>query len=172
MDSVKMHLALTHVPVILSLVGLTMLVISLLKKNETLTKTSHSFLLFSGMAAIPVFLSGEGSEKMVGRLPGVSKTIIERHEELADLAMISIAAAGVVALVALVVQKWAAGAKIFKVLLLFLAVVSGWLMFQTADLGGQIRHTEIRNSTILQNGNETGGEKSGRSNALPAGEDD
>ena len=43
-----MHLALTHVPVILSLAGLIMLAIAFLVKNPTLTKTSYILILIAG----------------------------------------------------------------------------------------------------------------------------
>jgi hypothetical protein len=33
---------------------------------------------------------------------------------------------------------------------IFLAIISGGLMAQTAHLGGQIRHTEIRNRVAAQ----------------------
>ena len=65
MNSVQMHLALTHVPVILSFVGLVMLVAALILKNTTLTKTSYIILIIAGVAALPVFFSGEGTEEAV-----------------------------------------------------------------------------------------------------------
>ena len=157
MNSVQLHLALTHVPVILSLVGLIMLIVAMLRKNPTLTKTSYIILMLAGIAALPVFLTGEGTEEAVEHLPGVSETVIERHEEEATWAMISVAAAGVMALIALFVHKWAVAARPVKILVLLLAVTSGGLMARTAHLGGQIRHSEIRNGVALQNGNENNG---------------
>ena len=154
MNSVQMHLALTHVPVILSMVGLVMLVVALLKKNTTLTKTSYIILIIAGVSALPVFFSGEGTEEAVEHAPGVSEAIIERHEEIAKLAMISIAAAGISALIALFSFRWVFVARLIKLLVLLLAITSGGLMAQTAHLGGQIRHTEIRNGVVAQNGND------------------
>ena len=156
MNSVQMHLALTHVPVILSFVGLVMLVVALLKKNTTLTKTSYIILIIAGVAAVPVFFSGEGTEEAVEHAPGVSEAIIERHEEIANLAMISIAAAGISALIALFSFRWLFATRAFKGLVLLLAIASGGLMAQTAHLGGQIRHTEIRGGVVAQSGNEDG----------------
>ena len=96
-----MHLALTHVPVILSLAGLIMLAIAFLVKNPTLTKTSYILILIAGVAALPVFLTGEATEETIENLPGVSERIIEKHEEVAKWAMISIAVAGLLAVAAL-----------------------------------------------------------------------
>ena len=164
MNSVQMHLALTHVPVILSFVGLVMLIVAFFIKNPILTKTSYILLLVAGVAAIPVFFSGEGTEEAIENLPGVSEAVIESHEEVAKLAMISIAAAGLLALTALFSFRWRSASQIFKVAVLLLAIVSGGLMAQTAHLGGQIRHTEIRNGFALQNNNQADNEQKGNSN--------
>lgn len=157
MNSVQMHLALTHVPVILSLVGLIMLIVAFFIKNTTLTKTSYILLLVAGVSVLPVFFSGEDTEEAIENLPGVSDAIIERHEEVANLAMISIAAAGSLALAGLFTFKRQIAARVFKSVVLILAIASGGLMAQTAHLGGQIRHTEIRSGVAVQNNNEHDG---------------
>ena len=162
MNSVQIHLAFTHVPVILSFVGLIMLIVAFFTKNTTLTKTSYVLLLIAGVSAIPVFLTGEGAEEVVENLPGVSEGIIERHEEVAKLAMVSIAVAGLAALAAFFSFRWQSVARVFKVTVLLLAIASAGLMAQTAHLGGQIRHTEIRNEVAMQHGNEGSGANSGK----------
>ena len=172
MNSVQMHLALTHVPVILSLVGLIMLVVAFFIKNATITKTSYILILIAGIAALPVFFTGEGTEEAIENLPGVSEAVIERHEEVAKLAMISIAAAGLLALTALFSFKWQTTARIFRVVVLVLAITSGGLMAQTAHLGGQIRHTEIRNGVTLQNTNGNDVENNGNTSHQQKKEDD
>ena len=156
MNSVQMHLALTHVPVILSLVGLGMLIVSFLTKNSILTKTSYYIIVISGLAALPVFFTGESTEEAVEHLPGVSETIIERHEEVAKMAMVSIVAGGLLALAALISFRWFLAARLLKVGVLVMTFISGGLMIQTAHLGGQIRHTEIRNGMTAANENERG----------------
>jgi hypothetical protein len=131
-----------------------------------LTKTSFIIILIAGVAALPVFLTGEGTEETVEHLPGVSEGLIERHEEMARLAMISIAAAGLLAFAALFSFRWVLAGRFLKVVVLLLAITSGGLMAQTAHLGGQIRHTEIRNGVAVQNGNEAAelNPKSGNNN--------
>lgn len=172
MNSVQMHLALTHVPVILSLVGLIMLIVAFFIKNTTLTKTAYILLLVAGVAALPVFFSGEGTEEAIENLPGVSETIIEKHEDVAKLAMFAVVSAGLLALAALFTFRWQVAARVFKTVVLILAIVSGGLMAQTAHLGGQIRHTEIRNGVAMQNTNEAGGKNDRNGNSQQEGEDD
>ena len=163
MNSVQVHLALTHVPVILSLIGLIMLIVAFFLKNTTLTKTSYILLLAAAVIALPVFFTGEGTEEAVEKLPGVSDTIIEKHEDVAKLAMFSIAAAGLLALAALLAFKWQI-ARLFKIVTLLLAITSGALMVQAAHLGGQIRHSEIRSGAMLQNANEDSGKNESNGN--------
>lgn len=172
MNSVQMHLALTHVPVVLSLVGLIMLAVAFFIKNSTITKTSYVMLLIASIAVIPVFFTGEGTEEAIENLPGESEAIIERHEDVAKLAMIAITVAGLAALAALFSFKWQLATRVFKVVILLLAITSGGLMVQTAHLGGQIRHTEIRSGVVLQNGNENGGQNEGNAGQQQEKDDD
>ena len=162
MNSVQVHLALTHVPVILSLVGLIMLSVTYFIKNTILAKTSYILILVAGLTAIPVFFSGEGTEEAVENLPGISEAVIERHEEVAKLAMISIAAAGLFALAALFPFRRQVVSRLFKMVVLLLAITSGGLMVQTAHLGGQIRHSEFGNGIAVENRNEADGENEGK----------
>jgi len=155
MNSSQMHLALTHVPVILSITGLLMLIVSYIIKNTILTKTSYFIIMIAGIATIPVYLTGEETEEAIEHLPGVSESIISKHEEIAKWAMISIVAAGIAALFAFFSFKWIAVARVSKVFVLILSLVTGGLMAQTAHLGGQIRHSEIRSGATAQDGNES-----------------
>lgn len=152
MNSAQIHLALTHVPVILSLAGLVMLVIAVIKKNASLIRTAYSFLAIAALVAIPVYLTGENAEEVVERMPGVSEAIIERHEQVALWGLVFIIATGLMALIGLLVSRTLVASTI-KVVVLFLALASGGLMVQTAHLGGQIRHSEIRSNTVAQTEN-------------------
>jgi hypothetical protein len=138
----------------LSITGLLMLIVSFIIRNTTLTKTSYFIIMIAGVAAVPVYLTGEETEEAIEHLPGVSESIISKHEEIAKWAMISVVAAGGAALFAFFSFKWMAIAKVSKVLVLILSLTTGGLMAQTAHLGGQIRHSEIRNGGTVQNGNE------------------
>lgn len=157
MNSVQLHLALTHVPVILSLIGLVMLIVALVMKNKTVMTTSYFLLMIAGLAALPVFFTGEGAEESVENIAGVSEAVIEKHEEVAKMAMISIAIAGLLAMGALFSARWQTASRILRPGVLLLALISGVLMIQTAHLGGQIRHSEIRNTMAMDQADGNGG---------------
>ena len=86
--------------------------------------------------------------------------------------MISITVAGLAALAALFSFRWQKATRVLKMVVLLLVVTSGGLMAQTAHLGGQIRHTEIRNGVAAQHGNENGGESEGSTGQNQRKEDD
>ena len=150
MNGSQMHLALTHVPVVLSLVGLVVLIVGLLKRNDTLTKTAFYLLVFAGITAIPVFFTGEGAEETIEHLPGVSENVIEKHEALAKVAFGLVGAAAIVSLVGILFYRQAAIRRAIGPLVLILAFATSVIMVVTAHLGGQVRHTEIRSGFEVQ----------------------
>ncbi len=171
MSSVQLHLALTHVPVILSLVAFLILLTSIFIKNDTVGKVSYALLVLAGLTAIPVFLTGEGAEEAVENLPGVSEAVIEKHEGIAKFAMIAISVSGLISLGVLLSGKNQVIARVGRIIILVLAIGSSALMAQTAHLGGQIRHTEIRATGAGVNQNTDGNAENG-GDQVKGGEDD
>lgn len=154
MNSSQIHLALTHVPVILSLIGLTILIIALIRKNDTLTKTSFFIFLAAGLFTLPVYFTGEGAEEVVENLPGVSEGTIGKHEQFASISLTIILICAAMSLAALFLYKSLSIAKIMKHVVLLFAFASAATMAQTAHLGGQIRHTEIQSALTATSNDE------------------
>jgi uncharacterized membrane protein len=172
MNASQIHLVLTHVPVVLSFVGLVVLVVSLLAKNDTLTKTAYYIFFFTGLFAIPVYYSGEGAEEIVEKLPGVSENIIEKHETLAGVALAVLVAGFAVSLGGLLFYKKTFVSKVIKPVMLLVAVAAAGIMVQTAHMGGQIRHSEIRPGFSQQAENLSKGEKPAQEVNQRANDDD
>src|SRR6266481_5769769 len=101
MNFAHLHLLLNHFPIIGTLVGLGLFLISLFGENEDLRRAS--LIIFAAMAllAIPTFFSGIGAEGAIKKLPGVSQALIERHHGAAMLALLFMEITGALALVAL-----------------------------------------------------------------------
>lgn len=161
MSSVQIHLALTHVPVVLCLAGLVILIAGFISKTPAYTKAAYFLIVAAGVMAIPVFFTGEGTEEAVEHLPGVSEPLIGQHEAVARFAMIGITVAATAALLGLILFHRLKAAAIMKTITLFLVLVSTGLMVQTAHLGGQIRHTEIRSSSAAINQADSTGNMKG-----------
>ena len=146
MNFPHLHLLLNHFPIIGTMVGLGLFLISLLGKNEDLRRAS--LIIFAAMAllAIPTFFSGTGAQGAIKKLPGVSETLIERHQGAAMLALLFMEITGALSLVGLWKSQgtprpahwnWTLSA------VLLFSIVTVVLMTRVGTTGGDIRHPEI-----------------------------
>ena len=144
MDAVHLHLMLNHVPVIgLGFVLITLLV-AWVRRDDAVLRLALAFGVVVALGAIGARLTGSGAEKAVEKLPGVTEAVIERHEDAANLGTVVVALLGVVSLGGLWSWRRTKAPRWFQLGLLALTVVSAGIMTYTANLGGQVRHTEIR----------------------------
>lgn len=163
MNSSQIHLAMTHIPVILSLTGMVILVIALIRKNHAAARISLYILIAAGLFSLPVFFSGEGAEEAIEHAPGISESVIEKHEGLANTSLWIIIATAVLALTGLFRFGNGSAFRMVKFPVLFFALLSSAFMGVTAHLGGQIRHPEISSRAAVgpavnDAGNENGNE--------------
>ncbi len=154
MNSARLHLMLNHFPVVGLVFALALLGWGALRKNPSLTKGGFVALVFVALLAVPAFLTGEPSEKIAEPLPGVSHPIIEEHEDVAKAAFIVTLVAGVAALAGLWLARGKAVASWCATSVLLVAFVAAGLMAWAANLGGKVRHTEIRGSAPVASAHE------------------
>lgn len=139
-----LHLILNHVPTVGAAIALGLLLLSLLRRNDQLTRVAFEVFCVVGLLTLPAYLSGVGTGQAIEKLPDISKDAIARHHDGALLASF--------------LMLWTAGAawlgvwrfrrigtlsmvNIAAVLLLSLVTVT--LMASTATMGGAIRHPEM-----------------------------
>lgn len=145
----QIHLAVNHLPVFALALATTTLAVALVSRRASTRELGLGLLVFAALSALPAYFTGEGAEKIVEHRPGVSETLINRHEEAAERTLAVTLAAGGLAAVTLAVarlRRERASRALFTVVLLA-ALASTGLMGQVAHLGGQIRHDEIRSPT-------------------------
>lgn len=157
MSPVHLHLMLNHLPLLGTAFTLVLLFVALMKRSVEMKRMSLAFLVAVTLLAVPAYLTGEPAEESVMDLPGVEEPFVEQHEAAAKWAFGAQIALGVVALAGLIVTRksqplpaWCAGALV----VLSLGVCG--LMARAANLGGQIRHPEIRSTASPP---RAGGEK-------------
>lgn len=135
---------LTHGPVAGVIFGVILLAAAIWRNNEQLKQVSLMVFVAVGLLTVAVYLSGEGAEEIVERLPDVTESVIEPHEEAAVWSLVGALILGVFSLGGLVffrgrsLPKW-----LTRGLLIASLIVSGIIAW-TANLGGQINHPEIR----------------------------
>ena len=146
MSPIQLHLALTHVPVILSIAGFGLLVVAVIRKEAVLIKTAYLMLIIAAVAALPVYFTGEGTAETLEKLPGIDKNNIESHEEAAESAIIAVEVVGVFSVLGLIFNKRIRLGKILRLTTLLFSFISALVVAETAHVGGLIRHSEIRSN--------------------------
>jgi len=146
MNVVHLHLLMNHLPVLGSLFALLLFAATMYRRSVS-PRFALWFAVGLGVASIAVYLTGEPAADTVEKLVGVTEQSIEKHEELAELATIGAGILAALAMAALLVfrrkeiPRWVGAVGLVGMLLL--SATMGW----TANLGGQIRHSEIRGSS-------------------------
>jgi uncharacterized membrane protein len=153
-----LHLALNHVPVVGILLVVLLLAAAVIRRSGELTRASFWLLVVLALITLGVYLTGEPAEELVEGLPGFSEPIVEQHEEAALVATIGMSILGLLAAMGLIRRR--AGqdrSSWYPKTVLLLGLVVGGLMAWTANLGGQIRHSEIRPGQAITVGGDAGG---------------
>lgn len=145
MNAAHLHLLLNHFPLIGFVFSLLLLLLGLLRSNESYVRAGFLIILISGLFAVPTYLAGEPAEKVIEKLPGFSEELVEAHEEAAELAIWFIGITSLAAGVALWSSiKKKGSSKLILRSVLVLNFVSLVLVGRTSNLGGKISHPEIR----------------------------
>lgn len=152
MSPVHLHLVLNHVPVIGTLIGVCLLAYAVLRRDDRLVRVCLGMFAVLAAVALVTFVTGEPAEEAVEGLAGVSESIVERHEEAALLATVALGVLGLLSLVSLLRFRRATLPRQAALLLLAAALVPAGMMAWTANLGGQIRHSEIRAASAAPEG--------------------
>ena len=149
MNPAHLHLTISHAPVMGTFFGLCLLLFALLRKSEELKRVALLVFVMAALLALPTYLSGPSASDLLRRLmPGMTMDADDQHAESAILALAGSLALGVVSLAGLILFR--NGRKpptSFLVFVLLLAILSCGLLSWTANLGGKIRHIEIRPQT-------------------------
>lgn len=162
MDATHLHLVLAHFPIIGTIIGTAILAYGQIFKNIEIQKVALATFIVMALLTIPVFLTGEESEETVEQLAGIPEQLIENHEELAKKAIWLMGILAGLSLVAYyaIVKKFSF-AKILLWITLIVSLVTFGLFAQVGNLGGQIRHSEIRTESNI-NQDQTGNSVKGK----------
>ncbi len=95
MNQTHIHLIITHLPIFGSLLGGIVLVHGLLTKTKQTLIAAYILLIISSLGAGIAYLTGEGAEEGVEKIPGIVKSMIGQHEEVALIALISLILLGI-----------------------------------------------------------------------------
>jgi uncharacterized membrane protein len=149
MDATHLHLVLTHFPIIGTIIGIGILAYGQIFKNLEIQKVALVTFILMALLTIPVFLTGEEAGETVENIAGISEQLIENHEELAEKGIWLMGLLGVLSIISLfAIFKKLSFAKAITLVTLIVSIVTFGLFAQVGNLGGQIRHSEIRTADV------------------------
>lgn len=145
MNQAHLHLLLNHLPILGALFGLLILATGFFLKNNTVKRTALGLFILSAILAIPAYLTGEGAEEVVENLPGASDSLMEAHEEMANIFLWMVGALGLISLATFYTDLKSKKIAPMLYTLTFVAAIGTMILAQrVGSSGGEIRHTEIR----------------------------
>ena len=149
---VHYHLLLNHFPTVGTLVALCLFIAALIGKREDLTKASLGIFLIIAILTLPVYMSGKSAEKLVKDQDGVSAVAIEAHQDAAFFAFILMQFTGAAAWLALwQYRRLSKPGRGVLPAVLVLSLLTFGVMARAADMGGEIRHSEIAADPVTAN---------------------
>lgn len=154
MDQTHLHLLITHLPIIGSILGALVLAYGIWTKTYQTQVAAYGVLIISSIGAGISYLTGEAAEETVENIQGISENMIKEHEEIALVALIALIVAGVLSIIGILLTfKNSRFFPMAATITLFISLISFGIIGWTGYLGGQIRHTEINSATPRQEQN-------------------
>lgn len=156
MNFAHMHLMFNHLPVLGVAFGVVVLLASFVFRKKEVMVVGLVTLILAGLTAIPVYLTGEPAEEALERFAGNGEALINTHESAAMVSLGLAIASAIFAAAVLAFSKTLSPRLPGALLILttFVGLLTATSMAWTANLGGEIRHTEIRQGSAVfpQNG--------------------
>jgi uncharacterized membrane protein len=155
MNLAHLHLLLNHFPTVGMIVGIALFAACLILRNDHLVRPS--LLIFFGIAvlAIPTYVTGNSAQLAICKVqeqmtdpckdPNVSRALIEAHEAAALPAFVVMIVNGAFAWLGL--WQYRRSGRVpnsTRLVVMALSVIAFVLMARAANIGGNIRHPEIR----------------------------
>lgn len=148
MNDAHLHMVVNHFPIIGTILGLGILITGMILKNNSVKNTAYVLFIIAAIFGFFSMATGEGAEELVEDMPNIGKKIIHEHEELAEKLAVVLYLLGAISIAGLYLNyKNHAKAKLITYLALVVAFVGVFLAIETGTSGGEIRHTEIRETS-------------------------
>jgi len=148
MDPTHLHLLITHLPIYGSILRALVLAFALWTKNNNTMVAAYLLFVISAIGAGIAYSTGEAAEETVEGIKFIAENKIEQHEDFAIYALWGFITLGLASLIGIFFSlKKLGGTKFVGFVVLLIALVSFGLVAYTGYLGGQIRKTEIGDSS-------------------------
>lgn len=147
MNAAHLHLIVNHLPIVGYVIGVLLIACTWAKRGDRgMFLASVLVLIFAGGGSLAAYFTGEPAEEVAEELDNVPDALIERHEDAAKVATLLAAVfTGLTLAVGFYALRHEGPISLVPMLILLLAgLVVCVAMSWVGNLGGQIRHSEIR----------------------------
>jgi uncharacterized membrane protein len=145
MNLAHVHLWLNHFPTIGMIFGLGMFVMAIAGKSDDLKRAILVIFFAIALLSIPTFASGTAAGLALSKNPEVSKPMVDTHETAAFEALWFMELTGALAWLGLWQYRRLSRLPQGTLTAVLLAgLVTFALMTRAANIGGEIRHPEVR----------------------------
>ena len=149
MNDAHLHMVVNHFPIIGTILGLGILIVGIILKNNSVKNTAYALFIVAALFALASIATGDGAEELVEDMPNIGKRIIHEHEEIAEKLAIVLYLLGAISILGIVLNlKNHSKAKFISFVAVIVAIVGAYLTILAGTSGGEIRHTEIRDDVI------------------------
>src|SRR5688500_7269473 len=145
MNFAHLHLVMNHVPTVGAAAALGLLLLAYVRRNDHLKHVGLEVLFVIAVLTLPVYVSGVAAQHVLEDRSDISVDAIKTHHDAALIGFTVMEVAGFVGWVALWQSRRrgrpARGLVPAATVLLVIALA---VMGRAANLGGEVRHPEIR----------------------------
>jgi uncharacterized membrane protein len=150
----QLHPKLIHFPIAFLLIYILLEITGVLTNKEFFQKTAHLFLLLGVLGAIGAVITGNQAADIASKWEDKGATIpfglISDHEEFATITLWYFTGLLVLRTFFVLKKKFRG---INQYLFILLAIIGGYIVYQTADLGGKLVYnngvgTELKKEEI------------------------
>jgi len=145
MNLSHLHLVMNHVPTIGAAAALGLLILGYARRNDHLKHAGLEVLFVIALLTLPVYVSGVAALYELRERPDISVDAMRIHQDAALAGFVVAELAGFIAWIAL--WQWRRRGRAAQGLVAaatVLLIVTLAIMGRAANLGGEIRHEEIR----------------------------
>lgn len=150
MNAAHLHLLINHAGIFGLLFSTLVLVAGMLFKIPVLNRTAMVGFLLAAVSVAVTMNSGEGAEELLEKVIPLNESVVEAHEESAELSAWLAGVTGLISLLGLFLSlRNRQVPALFLPALLIAALAASVSIVNTGRLGGKIRHTELSTTTPL-----------------------
>jgi uncharacterized membrane protein len=132
------------------IVGLALFIVAILAKSDHLERASLGIFFCIALLSIPVFATGTSARLALAKSPEVSTAMIDAHETAAFEALWLMELTGALAWLGLwQYRRMSRVPKATLAAVMLAGLATFGLMARAANIGGEIRHPEIRTDPTL-----------------------